>query len=537
MKLFYLLTCFFALSIFIIGQDYWESLAPMPTPRYSLAMEEVHGKLYAIGGHNNGQTLNVVEEYDIENNSWTTKTPLPAIRQFPASVVLNGKIIVIAGKLGNSVTNTVVAYDPVVDTWSALAPLNNPRAYPSAVIYNDQIYVFGGDDPSNNSISEVEKYDPLSNTWSVISDMTVPRRAMGTTIIGSKVYLIGGTANTINYKRVDVYDIDLNSWSLGPDKLMEGRAIGVESIGNYIFAIGGLIQPPPYAQVEMFDIASGLWTIRTSMPSGRSDFGNAVYNNEIYVVGGYPGNVVALNEVLKYHPDESFISLVFDIKPQSCPNPLNVKSKGKIPVAILGMSDFDVLDVDPATVLFEGVSPIRWAIEDVTKPVAGGEQCDCTTDGPDGFDDLTLKFDTQELIAALGSVNNGDELILTITGNLSDGTPIEGSDCVIIKAKSKLGRELTGNSSQVPEEYSLYENFPDPFNPSTSIKFDVPEQSFIKLEVYNSLGERVTTLIAETLAAGIYAVNWNAADLPSGVYIYSIQSKDFFESKKMILLK
>jgi len=229
------------------------------------------------------------------------------------------------------------------------------------------------------------------------------------------------------------------------------------------------------------------------------------------------------------------LPVAFDIKPQSCPNPLNVKSKGNIPVAILGTADFDVLDIDPAEVRFEGVAPIRWAIEDVTTPISG-EPCDCTTEGPDGFDDLTLKFDAQELVLALGSVANGDELELFITGNLLDGTPIEGSDCVIIKAKN-LRKDLTGNSSNVPEEYALFENFPNPFNPSTTIQFAVPEQSFVKLEVYNSLGEKVTTLVAETLAAGIYSFNWNATYLPSGVYIYSIQSKDFFESKKMILMK
>jgi len=228
--------------------------------------------------------------------------------------------------------------------------------------------------------------------------------------------------------------------------------------------------------------------------------------------------------------------VAFDIKPQSCPNPLNVKNKGTIPVAILGTADFDVNDIDVSTVQLEGVDPLRSSIEDESTPVTGGEQCECTTDGPDGFDDLTLKFDAQDIVDALGPVSNGDELELTITGSLLDGTPFEGSDCVIIKAKG-LGKDLSGNSSNVPEEYALFENFPNPFNPSTTIQFAIPEQSFVKLDIYNSLGERVTTLVAETLAAGIYSFNWNATYLPSGVYIYSIQSKDFFESKKMILMK
>lgn len=238
------------------------------------------------------------------------------------------------------------------------------------------------------------------------------------------------------------------------------------------------------------------------------------------------------------------VEVEFDIKPQSCPNPINVKDKGNIPVAILGTGNFDVLKVDPTTILFEGVAPIRWAFEDVTTPVAGGEQCDCTTDGPDGFADLTLKFDAQEIIAALGSVKNGDELVLTITGNLINGTPIKGSDCVIIKAKGNLSKSLVGDLGQLSEEYALYENYPNPFSSNTTIQFAVPEQSFIKLEVYNSLGKKLTTLVSEELEAGTYSTNWNTKNLPNGFYFYRIEAsypsagsvKVFQQVKKMTLI-
>ena len=84
----------------------------------------------------------------------------------------------------------------------------------------------------------------------------------------------------------------------------------------------------------------------------------------------------------------------------------------------------------------EGVDPIRSDIEDVAAPVANRQDdCDCTTDGPDGFDDLTLKFDTQLIVGALVGINDGDVVPLTLTGNLNDGTPITGLDCVIIKKK------------------------------------------------------------------------------------------------------
>jgi hypothetical protein len=134
-----------------------------------------------------------------------------------------------------------------------------------------------------------------------------------------------------------------------------------------------------------------------------------------------------------------------DIKPTSCPNPLNVKDKGVLPVAILGTEGFDVSQIDPATVGLEGVSPLRWAWEDVAtpfEPFVGKEDCfaDCNEEGPDGHTDLTLKFKAQEVVAALGEVADGDCLVLHLTGNLMDeygGGAFVGEDVVWILKKGK----------------------------------------------------------------------------------------------------
>lgn len=127
-----------------------------------------------------------------------------------------------------------------------------------------------------------------------------------------------------------------------------------------------------------------------------------------------------------------------DIKPTSCPNPLNVKSKGVLPVAILGAADFDITTLDPATIQLEGVAPLRWDWEDVATPFDGDkDDCDdCTEEGPDGFLDLTLKFNKQEIIAALGDIKDGDCLTLTLQGQ-QNGTPIVGEDVVVILKKGK----------------------------------------------------------------------------------------------------
>jgi len=227
--------------------------------------------------------------------------------------------------------------------------------------------------------------------------------------------------------------------------------------------------------------------------------------------------------------------VAFDIKPQTCPNPLNVKSKGVLPVVILGTNDFSVLNIDPVTLLLEGVAPLRWSVEDVSTPISGGEPCDCTTEGPDGLEDLNIKFDTQEIVAALGSVNNGEELVLTITGNQLDGTPIEGSDCVIIIGT--LEKELTNNLSLIPEEYKLFDNYPNPFNPTTLIKYQVLDAGLVTLKVYDALGNEIAELVNETKEAGIYEIKFDASSLSSGVYIYQLRSNNFIDTKKMILMK
>ena len=135
-----------------------------------------------------------------------------------------------------------------------------------------------------------------------------------------------------------------------------------------------------------------------------------------------------------------------DIKPTSCPNPLNVKSKGVLPVAILGTDSFNATQVDPSTITLQGVAPIRWAIADVAAPYSpyiGKESCqNCTTAGPDGYSDLTLKFDAQAIVDVLGEAQDGDCVKLIITGWLNGefgGGPIIGEDLVWILKKGKGG--------------------------------------------------------------------------------------------------
>ena len=92
------------------------------------------------------------------------------------------------------------------------------------------------------------------------------------------------------------------------------------------------------------------------------------------------------------------------------------------------------------------------------------------------------------------------------------------------------------NNSSIPTRFSLSQNYPNPFNPTTTIQYQIPELSFVKLKVYDVLGNEILTLVNEEKPAGNYKLNWNATNIPSGVYFYKIKAGSFVVTKKMVLL-
>jgi len=92
-------------------------------------------------------------------------------------------------------------------------------------------------------------------------------------------------------------------------------------------------------------------------------------------------------------------------------------------------------------------------------------------------------------------------------------------------------------SSIVPDAYSLSQNYPNPFNPTTTINYGLKERSFVELKIYDILGREVALLINEEQDAGYYELNFNAASLASGIYLYQLNAGNFVETKKMVLMK
>jgi hypothetical protein len=137
------------------------------------------------------------------------------------------------------------------------------------------------------------------------------------------------------------------------------------------------------------------------------------------------------------------------------------------------------------------------------------------------------------------AVNTG----LTGTGVLAlavSGTDVfagTGGSGVWRRPLSEMITSIEQTSAQLPEKFVLYQNYPNSFNPSTTIEFSLPHSSYVTLKVFSLLGKEVATLACQNFTAGSYKVDWNAKSVASGVYLYRLVAGSFVGTKKMLLLK
>lgn len=106
-----------------------------------------------------------------------------------------------------------------------------------------------------------------------------------------------------------------------------------------------------------------------------------------------------------------------------------------------------------------------------------------------------------------------------------------------VTGRTAKSTNIVMQNATTPEDFYLHDNFPNPFNPSTNIRFDITEKSFVTMIIYSSSGKEVDRLLSQSLFPGTYQVKWNAVNQSSGVYFYRLETENFSAIKKMILIK
>ena len=159
----------------------------------------------------------------------------------------------------------------------------------------------------------------------------------------------------------------------------------------------------------------------------------------------------------------------------------------------------------------------------------------------DEISDTTYDIEYQSFIDNVDFLNvNAATIWFTVYAvDGPDTLKVNGTD---IKVFINRYDYLSIESGGIPDEFALHENYPNPFNPTTQIRFDLPEMSNVNLTIYNMLGQRVKAFNMESAPAGYHALTWNATNdlgspVSAGVYLYQLQTKEFVKTKKMVLLK
>lgn len=199
-----------------------------------------------------------------------------------------------------------------------------------------------------------------------------------------------------------------------------------------------------------------------------------------------------------------------------------------------GISNLYGLSVNPLNGQLWGISVLQ-SVYKINKQTGSSAVVGNTGFGLTG--DIT--FDVHGKLYAVNGIGSQISNLLELDtsnghGTMIGSTNMQGVNGIAI-SPNPIG--IKSISSTIPDSYELYQNFPNPFNPDTKIKFDLPEQSFVKIKIYDIIGREITTLIKQKLDAGSYEINWDAANYPSGIYFYRIETRNFINTKKMVLIK
>ncbi|HEX7319903.1 MAG TPA: kelch repeat-containing protein [bacterium] len=263
----------------------WQTRADMPTGRSELAVVEVNGRIYALGGLLGGNVpINTNEEYDPVSNTWRPREVMLANHAGFGAAAINGKIYSIGGWAGGSFTEE---YDPIANTWQVRAYAPISLQFFGCCAVNGRIYVIGGGSGAQTGNYE---YNPDSNTWRSRADMPTGRRYLAAVAVNGKIYAIGGQDGSNNPLQTnEEYDPVTNTWQTRAN--MPTARFGLAAVGanGKVYALGGW-NTGSAATNEEYDPVTNTWQTRVSMPTARAAFGACVVSSKIYAIGGNGGD-------------------------------------------------------------------------------------------------------------------------------------------------------------------------------------------------------------------------------------------------------
>ena len=390
----------------------------------------------------------------------------------------------------------------------------------------------------------------------------------------ANIYVTGAGYGTVNrgneYTTIKYNHLGAEQWVQqygGPDSLDDAASdVAVDNNGNvYVTgSIGGLLNID-YATIKYNHLGALQWARTYNGPADFEDGAAAIAvddSGNVYVTGSSEQSYGIRDYATIKYNSEGVMQWVnrYDLGDDDVAKDIAVDQAGN--VYVTGGSEGIGTSSDYATIKYNSEGVQQWIAR---------------YNGPDSSNDgaFALAVDASGNVYVTGaSTNDWYEDCVTVKYN-SDGSEIwvqryngpgntsdqgkaiavddEGNvyvtggsfgigtktDYVTIKYSQPVGVEHISNN--IPDEFNLQQNFPNPFNPITKIKFQIPDFGFVNLKVYDVLGNEIATLVNEELPAGEYEIEFNTSTInhhpSSGIYFYQLKAGEFIQTKKMILLK
>jgi hypothetical protein len=567
--------------------DTWDTAkTDMPTARCLIASAAVDGKIYIVGGDRTFQMhttngVRTLEVYDTAKDTWdTTKTDMPTARSSASACAVNGFIYVIGGvRPGGAVTRVVEAYDPVTDTWTTKAPMPTARWALSTVVVEGKIYAMG----SGQGARTVEAYDPAIDTWITKASMPVGQGYFGTGVIDGIIYTVGGSPGEgSNHSRVFAYDPSADEWSEQTAMPAARSMLGAGVINGKIYAIGGNPgwPPSPITTNTEYDPHLDLSGLIEKVNVNRGFVKPGIDSVMISTKMKDPAGITLMAELVTTDQTTLDSLQLFDDGNHHDGNAGDSLYANIWAVTSAEEQTYDVdlrvTRVDTDTVIhrmnqlaaFTTIGPVVFDSFSYrgsdTEPNPGDNiriyvtlKNNGKTAAATDIEAQLVSMDTSwvrvqattQTYPDIPPGETGRNFIssrLDILDAYPGNTPIpmeiqiSSQGTVFWSDSFSITADLTDVQSMVksgPSRFALSDNYPNPFNPETTIEYAVKEPCEVRLIVTNLLCQTVKELIHSYHQPGEYTVHVNMDENSSGLYFYQISMGNFQAVKKMVKIE
>lgn len=393
------------------------------------------------------------------------------------------------------------------NTWTIKADMPTARLGFSTAVVDGKIYAVGGYQEANYpGLTSLQEYDPATDTWTIRDNMPTGRRWLTACAIEGIIYAIGGFYNEGSppLTTVEAYDVANDTWTTKAPMLIACKGLAAAVVDGKIYVMGGAnINDELIASVEMYDPVTDTWTQRTDMPTARAMFSASVVDGKIYAVGGPGPGLPGITTVEEYDPASDTWTTKLDMPTARWGlSTTNVDTKIYAIGGHSGSSSLDVVEVyDPSNNSWTNVSDMPTARFGLSISAVNGKIY--------AIGGSTISFPPHP---GLQTVEEYTPFIMT-------------------------GIEHTFGEVNNPSDIILYQNYPNPFNPSTIVSYSIPKSQNVQLNVFDILGNKVSSLVNGFKSSGLHSVTFDASILSSGIYTYRLRTGSLVLVKKLIVIK